>query len=174
MKNLENTMIKKITSLFDSAWFTKNQETDSSIIDRARSIIVCNLQEKEVNYIETSKNVRNYLSIEFNNEEREKFCCLFLDQSHKLIECRTIFYGTVNKCDVYPREILRACIVLNASAIILAHNHPSGNLEPSEADKSITKEIKRAAAMIDVRVLDHFIVHGLDSISFKEEGHTFN
>lgn len=167
-------MLKKMMSLLDSALWYSSQETECSIIDRAKSIIMSQLQEKEVTYIQASKDVKNYLSMEFNGEKREKFCCLFLDQSHKFIECRTLFYGTVNQCNVYPREVLRACIILNASAIILAHNHPSGNLEASEADKAITKNIQEAASMIDVRVLDHFIVSGLDSLSFVEKGYLFS
>jgi len=92
-----------------------------------------------------------------------------LDNQHQLIEFRELFYGTIDGASVYPREVVKAVLEVNASAVIFAHNHPSGNSEPSQADKDITKRLSDALGLIDVRVLDHFVV-GETAISFAERG----
>jgi len=95
---------------------------------------------------------------------------LFLDTQHRLIEYKTLFKGGHSQCDVYPREIAREALLLNASAIILTHNHPSGHCEPSHADKDITKVLIEALGLFDIRILDHIIVGGGNSLSFANEG----
>ncbi|MBK8102734.1 MAG: hypothetical protein IPK30_05490 [Cellvibrionales bacterium] len=113
--------------------------------------------------------VKEYLACKLGSYEREVFAVLLLDAGHHLIEYRELFYGTIDAAGVFPREVVKAVLNANAAAVILAHNHPSGNTEPSSADKRITKLLVDALALIDVRVIDHIIV-GRDNLSFAEKG----
>jgi len=101
--------------------------------------------------------------------EQEVFACLFLDNQHRVIKFEELFRGTIDGASVYPREVVKAALACNAAALIFAHNHPSGMAEPSDADKFITQRLKQACGLIDIRVLDHFIV-GEDVYSFAEHG----
>ncbi|OQW64953.1 MAG: DNA repair protein [Proteobacteria bacterium ST_bin11] len=101
--------------------------------------------------------------------EYEVFVCLFLDNQHRVIACEELFRGTIDGASVYPREVVKAALQHNAAALFMAHNHPSGISEPSQADKVITDKLKAALALIDIRVLDHFIV-GESIYSFAEHG----
>jgi DNA repair protein RadC len=101
--------------------------------------------------------------------EHEVFLCLFLDNQHRVIACDELFRGTIDGASVYPREVVKASLHYNAAALIMAHNHPSGISDPSQADRVITAKLKEALALIDVRVLDHFIV-GETVYSFAEHG----
>jgi DNA repair protein RadC len=100
----------------------------------------------------------DYLRSRIGAHPYEVFACLFLDQRHRVIAFEELFRGSIDGASVYPREVVRRCLAHNAAAVILAHNHPSGVAEPSQADRDITAELKRALALIDVRVLDHFII----------------
>jgi DNA repair protein RadC len=102
-------------------------------------------------------------------QEREHFALMLLDSQHKVLECNVIFSGTIDGASIYPREIVKAALYGNAAAVILAHNHPSGQPEPSIADKRITERIKSALALLDIRVLDHIIV-GDSCYSFAQSG----
>ena len=102
--------------------------------------------------------------------EREHFCILFLDTRNRVIEFNPMFKGTINKTNVHPREVIKRALALNCSAVILAHNHPSGRCEPSEPDKRITQLLKEALEIVDIRLLDHFIVSGTDYTSMAERG----
>lgn len=101
--------------------------------------------------------------------EHEVFACLFLDNQHRVIKFDEMFRGTIDSASVYPREVVKAALACNAAAVIFAHNHPSGVAEPSEADRCITQRLKQAFGLIDIRVLDHFIV-GESVYSFAEHG----
>lgn len=101
--------------------------------------------------------------------EHEVFVCLFLDNQHRVIACDELFSGTIDGASVYPREVVKTALQYNAAALIIAHNHPSGISDPSQADRVITAKLKEALALIDVRVLDHFIV-GETVYSFAEHG----
>jgi DNA repair protein RadC len=104
---------------------------------------------------------RNFLSAQLSDYPHEVFAVLFLDNRNRVISVDKMFNGTIDGASVYPREIVRAAINHNAAAVIFAHNHPSGLAEPSHADEQITKRLKEALALIDVRVLDHFVVAGI-------------
>ncbi len=117
-----------------------------------------------------TQSVKHYLSTQIRNPARELFHVLFLDMQHQLIAGETLFSGTLGTTAVYPREILRRVLELNAGAVILAHNHPSGFAEPSAADLRITENVRRALELIDVRLLDHMIVGDRDVLSFAEKG----
>ena len=95
---------------------------------------------------------------------------LFLDTRHRLIEYREMFHGTIDSASVYPREVVKEALRLNAAAVILSHNHPSGNPEPSQADKLLTQRLKDALGLVEVRTLDHVIVAGQAATSFAERG----
>jgi len=102
-------------------------------------------------------------------QEREHFALMLLDSQHKVLECNVIFSGTIDGASIYPREIVKAALYANAAAVILAHNHPSGQPLPSAADRRITERIKSALALLDIRVLDHIIV-GDSCYSFAQSG----
>ena len=102
--------------------------------------------------------------------EHEVFAVLFLDTQHRLIEYSELFRGTIDSASVYPRELVKETLRLNAAAVIVSHNHPSGNPEPSGADKVLTQRLREALALVDVRTLDHIIVAGGTTTSFAERG----
>jgi DNA repair protein RadC len=114
--------------------------------------------------------VRKYLQASLRDRKAEVFCVLFLDNRHRLISFDECFNGTIDGASVHPREIVRLALRHNAAAVILAHNHPSGVAEPSQADISLTARLSRALELVDVRVLDHFIVGDGQPVSFSERG----
>lgn len=102
--------------------------------------------------------------------EREVFAAVFLDTRHRLIEYVELFQGTIDGAEVHPREVVRQALRCNAAAVIVAHNHPSGTVEPSAADRAVTARLKQALALVDVRLLDHIIVSGEKSLAMAERG----
>jgi DNA repair protein RadC len=114
--------------------------------------------------------VRDYLRLAIGSREYEVFVCLWLDAQHRVISFQEPFRGTLTQTSVYPREIVKAALAANAAAVIFAHNHPSGAAQPSQADELLTRNLKEALALVDVKVLDHFIVAGAHSLSFAERG----
>lgn len=114
--------------------------------------------------------VKDHLRLEIGTLEHEVFCVLFLDAQHRIIALKQMFRGTVSQTSVYPREVVKEALSLNAAAVILAHNHPSGAAEPSRADEFLTQTLKTALALVDVQVLDHLVVAGADVVSFAERG----
>lgn len=114
--------------------------------------------------------VKDYLITFYANYPSEAFYCLFLDNQNRLLKGEVLFTGTVNASAVYPREVVRRCIELNAAAVIFAHNHPSGTLKASAADVSITRQLRQAVDLVGVRTLDHIVVAGGKALSFMETG----
>jgi len=114
--------------------------------------------------------VRHYLTARLRHQDRELFCCLFLDNRHRVIRCEDLFHGTIDGASVYPREVVKRALALNAAAVILAHNHPSGVAEPSHADQRLTQRLQRALELVDIRVLDHMVVGEAEVVSFAERG----
>jgi DNA repair protein RadC len=114
--------------------------------------------------------VKQYLQLLLAPKPYESFAVLFLDVKNRLIACEELFRGTLTHTSVYPREIVKAALAHNAAGVILAHNHPSGTTDPSAADKSLTQALKQALALVDVRVLDHFVVAAREIYSFSENG----
>lgn len=108
---------------------------------------------------------KNYCLLKFSKSDKEYFNAIFLDNKNKLIGSETLFSGSINTCYVYTREIVKRALALNASAIILAHNHPSGDPEPSSADVNITSKIKESLNLVDIRLLDHIVVGDGCSVS---------
>jgi DNA repair protein RadC len=114
--------------------------------------------------------VRDYLRLTLASRLHEVFVCLWLDAQHRVIAIEEPFRGTLTQTSVYPREIVKAALAANAAAVIFAHNHPSGVAQPSQADELLTRSLKEALSLVDVKVLDHFIVAGNQAISFAERG----
>jgi len=114
--------------------------------------------------------VRHYLQLQLGRQRHESFVVLFLDVKNRLIASETMFRGTLTHTSVYPREVVKAALGHNAAAILLAHNHPSGTPEPSDADLLLTRALVQAMALVDIRVLDHFVVAGAHVHSFAEHG----
>ena len=114
--------------------------------------------------------VRDYLRITLAGRDYEVFMVLFLDAQNRVIECEEMFRGTLTQTSVYPREVVKRSLFNNAGGVIFAHNHPSGVAEPSQADETLTQSLKQALALVDVRVLDHFVIGGGSVMSFAERG----
>jgi DNA repair protein RadC len=114
--------------------------------------------------------VRDYLQLLLGGRHQEVFLVLFLDTQHRVIASEELFHGTLGQTSVYPREVVKRALAHNAAAVILAHNHPSGMAEPSQSDRMLTDALKQALSLVDVRVLDHFIVAAGQILSFAEKG----
>ncbi len=114
--------------------------------------------------------VRQYLITELRHQQQEVFSVLFLDNQHRLLRYEALFYGTLDSASVYPREVVKKALAHNAAAVILAHNHPSGVAEPSQADERITERLKQALELVGVRILDHLIIGDGSVSSFAERG----
>lgn len=145
----------------------KRQKEDR-LIKRAMRVLEQRMQYGEA--MQSPADVRKYLAMRFSGLEREVFSCLFMDNRHRVISCEELFYGTINDATVHPREIVKRALKLNAAAVIFAHNHPSGVPEPSEADKALTRRLRDALDLIEVRVLDHLVIGGAQAVSFSERG----
>lgn len=113
---------------------------------------------------------RDYLLARLRDYPHEVFACLFLDNRHRVIQFEEMFRGTINGSSVHPREVVKRALSLNSASVILAHNHPSGVAEPSEADKHITKRLVDALNLVDIRVLDHLVIGDGETVSFAERG----
>src|SRR5919204_5008884 len=114
--------------------------------------------------------VRDYLRLKLASRKEEAFVCLWLDAQHKVIDIEEAFTGTLTQTSVYPREIVKRALRHNAAAVIFAHNHPSGVAEPSRADELLTRDLANALALVEVKVLDHFVIAGSHTVSFAERG----
>jgi len=114
--------------------------------------------------------VKDYLQLQLSQRQREVFGIMFLDAQNRLIAFETLFEGSLMQTNVYPREVVKRALDLNAAALILSHNHPGGNALPSAADKQLTNALKEALNLVDIRVLDHIIVAKQETFSFSEQG----
>ena len=139
-----------------------------AVLELARRALASQLQEKTM--FSNPQAIRDYLQLQLGSREHEIFAVLFLDTSHRLIVLEEMFKGTLTQTSVYPREVVVRALALNAANVVLAHNHPSGTAQASRADEAITHTLKAALALIDVRVLDHFIVTASKAVSMAELG----
>lgn len=142
--------------------------TANQVLEKAAEIVANRYLRGDV--FTNPQATKDFLQYKMASYEREVFAVLLLDNQHRLIEYKELFFGTIDAASVYPREVVKEAFNSNAAAVIFAHNHPSGIAEPSNADKQITRKLKDALALIDVRVLDHFVV-GDTCISFAERGY---
>ncbi len=143
-------------------WITYKADTEEQILEAAERILRKRLERQ--GKIREPGEAASYIRAYCAHLEHEVFGCVFLDTRHQILAIEILFRGTINGAEVHPREIAKRSLELNACAIIAFHNHPSGNLDPSAADRAITARLKQTLALIDVRLLDHFVV--------SAEGHT--
>ena len=139
-----------------------------AVLELARRALTSQLQEKAI--FNDPKAVRDYLQLQLGSRPHEVFAVLFLDASHRLIVLEEMFRGTLTQTSVYPREVVMRALALNAANVVLAHNHPSGSTQASRSDEMVTQTLKAALALVDVRVLDHFIVTSTEAVSMAELG----
>ncbi len=139
-----------------------------AVLELARRALASQLQEKPL--FGNPQAIRDYLQLQLGSREHEVFAVLFLDTQHRLIVLEEMFRGTLAQTSVYPREVVVRALALNAASVVLAHNHPSGSAQASRADELITQTLKAALALVDVRVLDHFIVTRSEAVSMAELG----
>jgi len=125
---------------------------------------------KKQDIISSPEESRHYLTYQLRDCSDEVFAALFLDNRHQVIKYEELFYGTIDGASVYPRVVVKKALQYNAAALIIAHNHPSGIAEPSAADESITLRLKEALALVDIRLLDHFIIGDGNIVSLAERG----
>lgn len=138
------------------------------IINKAREILTQRLYHSES--LLSPKDTESFLALKLGEREQEVFSVIFLNSQYQVIQYQEMFFGTIRETSVYPREIARKALKLNASAIICSHNHPSGNPEPSQADRTITDRIREVMGLVEVQLLDHIVVGGGKTISFAERG----
>ncbi|MGY1489507.1 RadC family protein [Methylobacillus pratensis] len=139
-----------------------------AIFEMSRRALLEEIQGRDV--LTSPQAVRQYLSLKIGALPREVFMGIFLDAQHRVLAIEELFSGTLTQTSVYPREVVKCALRHNAAAMIFAHNHPSGVAEPSQADRALTEALKAALNLIDIRVLDHFVVAGNQIVSFSERG----
>jgi DNA repair protein RadC len=140
----------------------------AAAIELARRAMAEELKERSA--LTSPGAVRDYLRVALGHRRHEVFVCIWLDAQHRVMGIEEAFEGTLTQTSVYPREIVQSALRRNAAAVIFAHNHPSGVAQPSQSDELLTRSLKEALALIEVRVLDHFVVAGNQAISFAERG----
>ena len=139
-----------------------------AVLELARRALAAQLKDKPL--FTTPQAVREYLQLQLGSRQHEIFAVLFLDSQHRLIALEELFRGTLTQTSVYPREVVIRALALHAASVVLAHNHPSGSAQPSRADETLTHTLKAALALVDVRVLDHFVVTSTQAVSMAELG----
>jgi DNA repair protein RadC len=166
--------MSQLSLAFDTSLLIRDEQgrylpaTADQILAAARKVIDLKVQRGTA--FTSSELVKEYLVTKLAGFEHEVFAALFLDAKHHLIQYVEMFRGTIDSASVYPREVVKEALRLNAAAVIFSHNHPSGHPEPSQADKILTQRLKEALALVEVRSLDHIIVAGQRTVSFAERG----
>jgi DNA repair protein RadC len=145
-----------------------NDVEKQSLITLAMKVLA--IKHRAGRALSKPEETRNYLRLRLADYRNEVFGCLFLDNRHRIIAVRELFQGTIDGASVHPRVVVQQAMEVNAAAMVFFHNHPSGVAEPSRADEMLTRRLSEALALVDVRVLDHFVVSGGESVSFAERG----
>lgn len=145
-----------------------NDVEKQSVITLAMKVL--SIKHRAGRVLSKPDETRDFLRLRLADYRNEVFGCLFLDNRHRIIAVRELFQGTIDGASVYPRVVVQQAMEVNAAAMVFFHNHPSGVAEPSHADEAITRRLKDALALVDVRVLDHFVVSAGESVSFAERG----
>lgn len=147
----------------------KSRRQEDELVQQAITVLERRLFKRGPS-LENPQQVRQYLRLKLAREPHEVFAAVFLDSRHRVIAYEPLFFGTIDAVSVYPRQVLVRALKHNSAAVILAHNHPSGDTEPSEKDKAITRRLNASLDLIDVRILDHFIIGQGEPYSFAEAG----
>lgn len=148
------------------------ENTEDGIIKQALNILASRLKTSSPGTVIATcpEDVKSYLKMRLMPLEHEVFAVMFLNNQHQMIEYQVMFRGTIDSASVYPREVVKEALKQNAAAIIVAHNHPSGCPEPSKSDEQITYKLRDACNLLQIRLLDHVIVSGMDTVSLAERG----
>jgi DNA repair protein RadC len=169
MQNTDSSVKKAAKDRFKGLMPSELNEVErQSVIELATAVLA--EQHLPGQAFSSPKETRTYLRLHLANCQNEIFGCLFLDNRHRILAMYELFQGTIDGASVHPRVVVQQALKFNAAAIVFFHNHPSGVAEPSQADEAITRRLKEALALIDVRVLDHFVVTFSESVSFAERG----
>jgi DNA repair protein RadC len=160
---LKRTELEDLRGLGD-AKFSQLQ----AVLEMARRALAETLRSGDA--LSSPAAVRDFLRLTLAAREHEVFLAVLLDAQNRVLVCEELFRGTLTQTSVYPREVVKCALKRNAAAVIFAHNHPSGVAEPSHADQVLTQSLKQALALVDIKVLDHFIVAGAAALSFAERG----
>ena len=147
----------------------RSKDAEALILQQAMDIMLRRAGETR-DCLASPQAVKDYLRLVLNGLEREEVWMVLLDAQHRVMATESLFAGTLTQTSVYPREVVKCALRHNAAAVIFSHNHPSGVAEPSHADELLTRTLKSALALVDVQVLDHFIVAGGQTLSFAERG----
>ena len=147
----------------------RSKDAEALILQQAMDIMLRRAGAVR-NSLASPQAVKDYLRLVLSGLEREEFWMVLLDAQHRVMATESLFAGTLTQTSVYPREVVKCALRHNAAAVIFSHNHPSGVAEPSHADELLTRTLKSALALVDVQVLDHFIVAGGQTLSFAERG----
>jgi len=162
------------SSSFDTPLFVRDGRrryqpaSAEQILDAARQVV--DLRMRRGMAFTSPIEVRTFFRDKLGGLKREVFAAAFLDTRHRFIDYAELFLGTIDGSEVHPREVVRSALATNAAAVCIAHNHPSGNPEPSAADRAVTAQLKQALALVDVRLLDHIIVGGHETVALAERG----
>jgi DNA repair protein RadC len=169
MKNTESSVAMSETDrLVGLKPADLNEVEKQSVIALAMKVLA--IKHRAGRSLTKPDETRSFLRLRLADCRNEVFGCLFLDNRNRIIAVRELFQGTIDGASVYPRVVVQRALELNAAAIVFFHNHPSGVAEPSNADEAITRRLKAALALVDIRVLDHFVVAAGESVSFAERG----
>jgi len=160
--------MNKVNSEESPTYNLNRLEDEDAVISEALMILTRRTQSGKM--FNSPDLVSNYLIAKISQLEHEVFGCMFLDNQHQLLKDEELFRGTIDGASVYPREVAKAALQYNAKAVVFYHNHPSGVPEPSQADRALTEKLQEALQLFEIRVLDHIIVGGTDTISFAERG----
>ncbi|HBP4632943.1 TPA: DNA repair protein RadC [Pseudomonas aeruginosa] len=166
--------MSQLSLAFDSSLLVRDdqgrymQATADQILEAARQVIDQKIPRGAL--FTSPELVKDYLRTKLVGFEHEVFAVLFLDTKHRLIEYAELFHGTIDQASVYPREVVKAALRVNAAAVVFSHNHPSGNPEPSHADKVLTQRLREALTIVEIRTLDHIVVGSEGMVSFAEQG----
>lgn len=169
MKKVETEDVKEADDRFTGLKpLELNEQEKQSIVTLATKVLAVKFRAGRV--LSSPDETRAYLRLKLAGYRNEVFGCLFLDNRHRVIALRELFQGTIDGASVHPRVVVQQALEVNAAAMVFFHNHPSGIAEPSRADEMLTRRLSDALALVDVRVLDHFVVSGSESVSFAERG----
>jgi DNA repair protein RadC len=145
-----------------------NPDEQEEVLRLARGVLESRILRSDV--LQSPSETKAYLQYQLAGLEHEVFACVFLNNRHRIVAYEPLFRGTIDGASVHPREVIKVALRYNAAAVIFAHNHPSGEVEPSQADRSLTRRLQDACGLVDIRVLDHLVVSQEGIVSFAERG----
>ncbi len=169
MTTTASTVTKKMKDRFDGFLLSELNDAEKQSL-KALALTLLAEQHQPGKMLTSPEETRSYLRLRLAEYKNEVFGCVYLDNRHRIINVAELFHGTIDGASVHPRVVVQQALSVNAAALVLYHNHPSGVAEQSHADEAITQRLKNALALVDVRVLDHFVVAAGESISFAERG----